>query len=52
MEIRTTAVAAAALLLSATVTAHEHHDDKIEEGHVISDDPIVRHELTSRRLAG
>lgn len=38
------AAASAALLLSFAVaaTAHEHHTDKIEEGHAISDDPIVR----------
>jgi len=41
MEMRTRALAAAALLLSTAVTAHEHHNDKIEEGHAISADPIV-----------
>lgn len=41
MEMRITALAAAALLLSTAVTAHEHHNDKIEEGHAISADPIV-----------
>lgn len=33
-----------ALLLNTAVKAHEHHDDKIEEGQVISADPIVRHQ--------
>ncbi|KAF1915499.1 hypothetical protein BDU57DRAFT_596003 [Ampelomyces quisqualis] len=32
--------AAAALLLSSAVTAHDHHSDKIEEGHAVSADPI------------
>jgi hypothetical protein len=40
MGLRTTAVAAAALLLSSVVTAHDHHTDKIEEGHAVSADPI------------
>lgn len=30
------------LLLTTAATAHEHHMDNIEEGHAISDDPIVR----------
>lgn len=35
--------ASVALLLSfaATAKAHEHHMDSIEEGHFVSDDPIV-----------
>jgi hypothetical protein len=40
MERGTVAAAFAALLLSTTATAHEHHMNKIEEGHAISDDPI------------
>lgn len=34
------AALAAALLLSTAVTAHEHHVNKIEEGHAISEDSI------------
>lgn len=40
MLFRTTTVAVAALLFSTAVYAHEHHDDKIEEGHAISADPL------------
>jgi hypothetical protein len=40
MGTRMKAIAAAALLLSTAVTAHDHHSDKIEEGHAISADPI------------
>ncbi|KAH3953156.1 hypothetical protein HBH53_038570 [Parastagonospora nodorum] len=40
MEFRVKAVAAAALLLSTAVTAHEHHSDKIPEGQAISVDPL------------
>jgi hypothetical protein len=40
MEVRTTTVAVAALLLSTAVRAHDHHTDNIEEGHAISADPI------------
>lgn len=45
-RIRTRGVALATLLLSsaATVTAHEHHMNKIVEGEYVSDDPIVRHQ--------
>jgi hypothetical protein len=49
MEFKATGVAAAALLLSTVVSAHDHHSDKIEEGHAISADPIVRHEQQSRK---
>lgn len=31
-----------ATFLSTAVSAHDHHMDKIEDGHAISDDPIVR----------
>jgi hypothetical protein len=40
MGLGMTAVAAAALLLSTAVTAHEHHSDKIPDGHAVSADPI------------
>jgi hypothetical protein len=40
MPFGTTAVAAAALLLNTAVKAHEHHNDRIEEGHAVSADPI------------
>ena len=40
MSLRSTIVATAALLLSTAVKAHEHHNDKIEEGQAISADPI------------
>ncbi|KAJ4367020.1 hypothetical protein N0V83_007550 [Neocucurbitaria cava] len=40
MESRIRGAALVALLLSTAATAHEHHMDKIEEGHAISDDPI------------
>lgn len=40
MGYRIGAGAAVALLLSTAVTAHDHHNDKIEEGHAISADPI------------
>ncbi|KAF2026679.1 hypothetical protein EK21DRAFT_73678 [Setomelanomma holmii] len=40
MEVRTTTVAVAALLLSTAVRAHDHHTNNIEEGHAISADPI------------
>ena len=41
---RAAVVAAAFLAFSfpSTANAHEHHMDSIEEGHAISDDPIVR----------
>jgi uncharacterized membrane protein YphA (DoxX/SURF4 family) len=41
---KTRSAALVALLLSsaATITAHEHHMDEIEEGKFVSDDPIVR----------
>lgn len=32
--------ASVALLFTAAATAHEHHMNKIETGHAISDDPI------------
>ena len=43
MELRLTmrGLTLAALLLSQA-SAHEHHGDKIAEGHAISEDPIVR----------
>ncbi|KAL5121745.1 hypothetical protein ACEQ8H_000432 [Pleosporales sp. CAS-2024a] len=40
MGLKAPAVAAAALLLSTAVRAHEHHTDKIADGHAISVDPI------------
>ncbi|KAH7087843.1 hypothetical protein FB567DRAFT_355456 [Paraphoma chrysanthemicola] len=40
MEVRTTTLAVAALLLSTTARAHDHHTDNIEEGHAISADPL------------
>lgn len=39
---RAVALAGLALSFSALVKAHEHHTDKIGEGHFVSDDPIVR----------
>lgn len=42
METRVRGAAFVLLLLGAIARAHEHHEDKIEDGHVISDDPIVR----------
>lgn len=39
---RGVAFAAALLSVAATVRAHEHHMDEIEEGKYVSDDPIVR----------
>lgn len=44
-ELKSRVAALVALLLSSAVTAkaHEHHMDNIEEGHFVSDDPIVRH---------
>lgn len=43
MELRLTmrGLTLAALLFSQA-SAHEHHGDKIAEGHAISEDPIVR----------
>lgn len=43
VALKTGGAAFAALFLSlaATVKAHEHHMDHIEEGSFISDDPIV-----------
>ena len=43
MSFRTRQAALAATLFLTTVaTAHEHHTDNVEEGHAISDDPVVR----------
>jgi hypothetical protein len=35
------ALGVVASYLLATAAAHEHHEDKIEEGHAVSADPIV-----------
>lgn len=35
-------VVAVLLCTAAVATAHEHHNDKIEEGEGVSADPIVR----------
>lgn len=40
---------AVALIAAQAVFAHEHHEDKIEEGQAVSQDPIVR--LTGPPLA-
>jgi len=40
MGLQATGFAWVALLLITAATAHEHHVNKIEEGHAISDDPI------------
>lgn len=42
LNARLRAAAAVLLCIAAVATAHEHHDDKIEEGEGISQDPIVR----------
>ena len=31
----------AALLFAATAAGHDHHEDEIEEGEIVSSDPIV-----------
>ena len=45
-SIRVSTVSTAILLfgfLAGQAVSHEHHDDKIPEGSVISPDPIVRY---------
>ena len=39
------------VLLAGQTAAHEHHEDKIPEGSVISSDPIVRISLLRRKDA-
>jgi hypothetical protein len=43
MAFNTARAALVALSLSTMAMSHEHHMDKIEDGHAVSADPIVRH---------
>ena len=52
LSSRRIAVALLVAVAARTSYAHEHHDDAIPEGEVISPDPLVSWKRTTSRIRG